>query len=728
MASKARVILHVFLITFAYAEGYGHGSCRYNCGGYSSDCSCDYNCWNYGTCCSDFCDHCAYMSYGSCSYYSTTEIPEPTSIEPQSEVSRGQGSCRYNCGRYSSDCSCDYNCQYYGSCCSDFCDHCPYINYGYCSVYSTTASLEHTESQSEVSRGQGSCRYNCGGYSSDCSCNYNCRYSGNCCSDFCDHCPYINYGYCSVYSTTVSQSEVSRGQGSCRYNCGGYSSDCSCNYNCRYSGNCCSDFCDHCPYINYGYCSVYSTTAGPTEPQSEVSRGQGSCRYNCGRYSSDCSCDYNCQYYGSCCSDFCDHCPYINYGYCGVYSTTAKAPDGSCGGYLDDVYGSVHSPNYPFSYPNYAQCIWYIRGGINQRIKLVFTYVELELTSTCSYDYIAVYDGPSTNSRLLSKFCQGSDQIFSSSSNSMTIYFRSDSSVTKRGFTAAYYILPNDDDILTCSTDYMEAKINRSYLNLLGFNEHNLYLNDRDCRPSITSNEVVFKIPLNRCGTERQENNGSIIYSNTIRTSPSDSVITRETNLQFNIGCEMQQDTMVKIMYVTNESLTGDIVDNVTESGRYNVSMTFYDSSSFIWPVLDSPYYVDLRQNLFLQVNLHSSDPYLVVFVDTCTASPYSYDWISRTYDLIKNGCARDGTYETYPSPANGVARFKFNAFKFINLYPSVYLQCKLVVCEAYDYSSRCYRGCLSRKKRATSSSRGSTDVLIGPIELKKAIKVEGFE
>ncbi|GCB65838.1 hypothetical protein scyTo_0000473 [Scyliorhinus torazame] len=122
MASKARVILHVFLITFAYAEGYGYGSCRYNCGGYSSDCSCDYNCWNYGNCCSDFCDHCSYMSYGNCNYYSTTEISEPPSI--------GHGSCRYNCGGSSSDCSCDYNCQYYGSCCPDFCDHCPNINYG----------------------------------------------------------------------------------------------------------------------------------------------------------------------------------------------------------------------------------------------------------------------------------------------------------------------------------------------------------------------------------------------------------------------------------------------------------------------------------------------------------------------------------------------------------------------------------------------------------------------
>ncbi|XP_048465149.1 deleted in malignant brain tumors 1 protein [Rhincodon typus] len=405
--------------------------------------------------------------------------------------------------------------------------------------------------------------------------------------------------------------------------------------------------------------------------------------------------------------------------------------NGSCGGYLEAVYGSITSPNYPSFYGDNEQCIWYIRGDSDQRIKLKFTYVDLEVSSNCRYDYIAIYDGPSTNSVLLAKFCSGSDQTFTSTSNSMTVYFKTDSSVTRQGFSASYYILPNDDELLTCSSDYMEAKISRSYLNLLGFNEHSLYLNDRNCRPIITASDVIFKIPLNRCGTEWQENNSSIIYSNTIRSSPSDSVVTRETNLQFNIGCEMQQDTMSKIMYVTKENTTGDIIDNITESGMFNVSMRFYESPSFTRPVLESPYYVDLRQNLYVQVELHSSDQYLVVFVDACTASPYSFDWTSKTYDLIKNGCVKDGTYGNYPSPAHNIARFKFSAFKFLNLHPSVYLQCKVVVCKAYDYSSRCYRGCIYRQKRAISSSKGSTDVLIGPIELKKDLKqykAEGFE
>ncbi|XP_051883694.1 deleted in malignant brain tumors 1 protein-like [Pristis pectinata] len=399
---------------------------------------------------------------------------------------------------------------------------------------------------------------------------------------------------------------------------------------------------------------------------------------------------------------------------------TESVTDGSCGGYLDDPNGSITSPGYPYSYPNNADCIWYIRVNSTQVIYLQFTDVDLEATTGCSYDYVAIYNGPTTNSPLLAKLCNEPNEPFISSSNSMTVYFRSDSSVTRRGFTANYHTLPSSDAMLTCSTNFMEVKIDKSYLSFLGFNESSLYLNDQSCRPIITANEVEFKIPLNQCGTIRQVNNGNIVYSNTIRSSLSGSTIIRTQYLQINIGCEMQQDTMVKIMYLANENSAAEISQNITQSGMFRASMMFYESSLFNRTVSGSPYYVDLLQNLFVQVNLNSSDSGLKVFVDTCIASPYSFNWTSKSYDLIKNGCVRDETYETYPSPANNIARFRFSAFKFLNSHSSVYLHCKLVICEAYDYSSRCYRGCMSRQKRAMVSSKGNVDVMLGPIELKK--------
>ncbi|KFP47261.1 Deleted in malignant brain tumors 1 protein, partial [Cathartes aura] len=116
------------------------------------------------------------------------------------------------------------------------------------------------------------------------------------------------------------------------------------------------------------------------------------------------------------------------------------------------------------------------------------------------------------------------------------------------------------------------------------------------------------------------------------------------------------------------------------------------------------PYYIDLNQNLYLQAYLHSSDPNLTVFVDTCVASPDPHDFVTLAYDIIKNGCVRDSSYATYYSPYSHFARFTFNAFEFISRHTLVYLQCELVVCRLGDYSSRCYQGCSSRFKRDTGS------------------------
>ncbi|NXN73994.1 DMBT1 protein, partial [Himantopus himantopus] len=116
------------------------------------------------------------------------------------------------------------------------------------------------------------------------------------------------------------------------------------------------------------------------------------------------------------------------------------------------------------------------------------------------------------------------------------------------------------------------------------------------------------------------------------------------------------------------------------------------------------PYYVDLNQNLFLQASLHSSDLNLTLFVDTCVASPDPSDFKALTYELIRSGCVKDHTYFSYNSSYSDVAQFSFNAFSFINRYPSVYLRCELVVCREGDYSSRCYEGCVSRSKRDAGS------------------------
>ncbi|XP_043407896.1 deleted in malignant brain tumors 1 protein [Chelonia mydas] len=397
--------------------------------------------------------------------------------------------------------------------------------------------------------------------------------------------------------------------------------------------------------------------------------------------------------------------------------TTAKY---TCGGVLQYSSGTFQSPFYPGNYPNNADCVWEIEAVSNYRITLSFRDISTE-GGRCQYDYIEIYDGPLYTSPLLGKICSGSYLTYTSSSNLMTVRFHSNSIITNRGFRAAYYTIPADQNTtLLCLPEYMHAVVSRAYLHSQGYIAENISLNDPYCKPIVTPNYVIFNIPYNGCGTRREGNSNTIMYSNLIKATSSGYIIKREKDLHLHINCKMLQNTWKEIMYIA-ENVPEDIKEvNETQYSRYDVNISFYESPSFSRPVYDSPYYVRLNQNVFLQASINNADPNLVLFLDTCVASPDSSSVTSTTYDIIRNGCVRDPTYGTYYSPYSSTIRFKLNAFKFINQYSSVYLQFKMVVCRVYDYSSRCYQGCIPRSKRDTSSYQEKLDVVVGPIELWK--------
>ncbi|XP_025032086.1 deleted in malignant brain tumors 1 protein-like, partial [Python bivittatus] len=400
----------------------------------------------------------------------------------------------------------------------------------------------------------------------------------------------------------------------------------------------------------------------------------------------------------------------------------------SCGGFLGYPSGSFKSPFYPSYYPNNADCVWEIQVQNNFRITLSFPNVTLEVCDRyrCQCDYIEIYDGPLHTAPLLGRICYGSYRTFTSTSNMMTIKFRTDFSVTNRGFIANYNSFSVDQNTtLVCRPYYMEAVISRSYLNSQGYNPWSASLMDPYCRPRITLNYVIFSIPYNGCQTRREVDADTITYSNAISvTAPSQGFIRRIPDLLVHVRCKMLQHTWVETMYIAEQ--TKEI--NETQYGQYSVNLTFYDPS-FWNPVNNVPYRVVLGQRLYLQAELYSSDSNLQLFLDTCTASPYYNDFTTLTYDIIKNGCYKEPTYQNHYSPNKNIVRFSFQAFVFMQRYPSVYLQCKVVVCRAYDYNSRCNRGCLPRSKRDIGSYQEHLDVIVGPIEVQKdGVQNRNFE
>ncbi|XP_074229590.1 scavenger receptor cysteine-rich domain-containing protein DMBT1-like isoform X46 [Camelus bactrianus] len=406
------------------------------------------------------------------------------------------------------------------------------------------------------------------------------------------------------------------------------------------------------------------------------------------------------------------------------HNSTQPAANYSCGGFLSQSSGNLHSQFYPENYPNNAKCVWDIEVENNYRITVVFTDVQLE--GGCNYDYIEVFDGPYHSSPLLARVCDGARGSFTSSSNFMSIRFVSDGSITRRGFWAEYYSSPSPQNTkLLCLPNHMRASVSRGYLQSLGYSAWDLVIpnwnRNRQCQPQITSSQVTFTIPYSGCGTVEQVDNDTITYSNFLRAAVSSGVIKRKKDLHIRVSCKMLQNTWVNTVYIANDTIE---VKNV-QYGNFDLNVSFYTSSSFSYPVTSSPYYVDLNQNLYIQAEILHSNTSLALFVDTCVASPHPGDFTSLTYDLIRSGCVKDETYQSYHPPSPHMVRFKFSSFHFLNRFPSVYLQCKMVVCRAYDYSSRCHRGCVVRSKRDVGSYQEKVDVVLGPIQLEDAPQAE---
>lgn len=123
--------------------------------------------------------------------------------------------------------------------------------------------------------------------------------------------------------------------------------------------------------------------------------------------------------------------------------------------------------------------------------------------------------------------------------------------------------------------------------------------------------------------------NDTITYSNSLKAAVSSGIIKRRKDLHIYVSCKMLQNTWVNTMYIANDSLE---VKNIQYS-NFDMNISFYTSSSFLYPVTSSPYYVGLNQDLYLQAEILHSNASLALFVDTCVASPSPDAFTSLTYD-----------------------------------------------------------------------------------------------
>uniref|UniRef100_H2YKV4 CUB domain-containing protein n=1 Tax=Ciona savignyi TaxID=51511 RepID=H2YKV4_CIOSA len=114
----------------------------------------------------------------------------------------------------------------------------------------------------------------------------------------------------------------------------------------------------------------------------------------------------------------------------------AKYQFTGCGGLVvGTTNGVITSPNYPAVYNNHDYCLWTIAVPEGRQINLRWTNFTIELHSSCRFDYLKLYNGPTTDSPLIDTYCGTNEPTeFQSGGNTVTILFQSDFSVTHGGW------------------------------------------------------------------------------------------------------------------------------------------------------------------------------------------------------------------------------------------------------------------------------------------------------
>ncbi|XP_022799866.1 CUB domain-containing protein-like [Stylophora pistillata] len=118
--------------------------------------------------------------------------------------------------------------------------------------------------------------------------------------------------------------------------------------------------------------------------------------------------------------------------------TIPVTPSGKCGGSLSASSGTLSSPNYPSKYPNNADCTWImsVPQGSTLKIKFVNFYTERR------YDYVKIYLDRRLLRRLTGSLRKRDKTIsIKGTGKIIRVIFKSDRSVTKRGFFAQYNVM-----------------------------------------------------------------------------------------------------------------------------------------------------------------------------------------------------------------------------------------------------------------------------------------------
>ncbi|KAI9577187.1 hypothetical protein GQX74_015641 [Glossina fuscipes] len=127
------------------------------------------------------------------------------------------------------------------------------------------------------------------------------------------------------------------------------------------------------------------------------------------------------------------------------FTASYKIIKTSCGGVLSSKNGIITSPHYPNNYPQNSDCEWSLTVSPLHSIVLTIIELDIEDFSSCSMDYVDASETlddavePSQLFKLCGTLETKNVTTWRSSTNSVTVRFHTDDTITSKGFKLSYH-------------------------------------------------------------------------------------------------------------------------------------------------------------------------------------------------------------------------------------------------------------------------------------------------
>ncbi|XP_069582923.1 zona pellucida sperm-binding protein 2-like [Ranitomeya imitator] len=256
---------------------------------------------------------------------------------------------------------------------------------------------------------------------------------------------------------------------------------------------------------------------------------------------------------------------------------------------------------------------------------------------------------------------------------------------------------PQSNPVVCLSDGTMEVSVKKLW-NIPDMDLSRLVLRDASCRPVVLDGIAKFVFSVKDCRTTRRFQRNLMIYENDVTYS---SISSGKILFTMYVTCNYTTNSTLVVDYSyednpTPTAQTGiaplDLVLRLSKSDGYNV---FYEDTEY--PVIKY-----LREPLYFEVELlHSSDPQLELFLDSCWATTTPDMRSFPTWPIIRNSCEHNEPYLTVFHPVRTDARVQFpshlkrfevKTFTFMDggaaYSGEIYFHCDVIICDSSNLAS----------------------------------------